>query len=83
MRMPVTQYNLPVHISKNCWIGAGAIILPDVTISDNSVVGAGSVVIKDIPANVVAVGNPCKVLRKFSERDQKQVLELMGKGVEM
>lgn len=83
MRMPVTQYNLPVHIGKNCWIGAGAIILPGVTIGDNSVIGAGSVVTKDIPANVVAVGNPCKVLREFSERDEKQVLELMGKGVEI
>lgn len=83
MRMPVTQYNLPVHIGKNCWIGAGAIILLGVTIGDNSVIGAGSVVTKDIPANVVAVGNPCKVLREFSERDEKQVLELMGKGVEI
>ena len=63
------QYNLPVHIGKNCWIGAGAVILPGVTIGDNTVVGAGSVVTKDLPANVVAVGNPCRVMREISEQD--------------
>lgn len=81
LRMPVTQYNLPVHIGKNCWICAGVIILPGVTIGDNSVIGAGSVVTKDIPANVVAVGNPCKVLREFDERDKKQALERMEKSM--
>lgn len=65
------QYNAPVHIGKNCWIGAGAIILPGVTIGDNVVIGAGSVVTKDIPSNVVAVGNPCKVLREIGERDKE------------
>lgn len=64
------QYNAPVHIGKNCWIGAGAIILPGVTIGDNVVVGAGSVVTKDLPDNVVAVGNPCRVLRPAGERDR-------------
>ena len=64
------QYNLPVHIGKNCWIGAGAVILPGITIGDNTVIGAGSVVTKDIPANVVAVGNPCRVLRPVGERDR-------------
>lgn len=64
------QYNAPVHIGKNCWIGAGAIILPGVSIGDNTVIGAGSVVTKDIPANVVAVGNPCRVLRAISDRDK-------------
>lgn len=63
------QYNAPVHIGENCWIGAGAIILPGVTIGDNVVIGAGSVVTKDIPSNVVAVGNPCRVLRPVGERD--------------
>lgn len=65
------QYNLPVRIGKNCWLGAGVIVLPGVTIGDNSVIGAGSVVTKDIPANVVAVGNPCKVLRPISDRDKE------------
>ena len=53
----------PITIGDNVWIGGGAIVLPGVTIGDNSVIGAGSVVTKDIPANVVAVGNPCRVLR--------------------
>jgi galactoside O-acetyltransferase len=59
------QYNKPIHIGKNCWLGAGAVVLPGVTIGDNAVIGAGSVVTKDIPANVVAVGNPCRVIRKL------------------
>lgn len=65
------QYNAPVHIGKCCWIGAGAIILPGVTIGDNVVVGAGSVVTKDLPSNVVAVGNPCRVLRPVGQRDRE------------
>ena len=65
------QYNASVRIGKNCWIGAGALILPGVTIGDNSVIGAGSVVNKDIPANVVAVGNPCRVLREIGEKDRE------------
>lgn len=65
------QYNAPVHIGRCCWIGAGALIMPGVTIGDNSVIGAGSVVTKDIPANVVAVGNPCRVLRPISEHDRQ------------
>lgn len=69
LRETVYQYNMPVHIGKNCWIGAGAIILPGVTIGDQVVVGAGSVVTKDLPSNVVAVGNPCRVIREISEHD--------------
>lgn len=65
------QYNASVRIGKNCWIGAGAIILPGVNIGDNTVIGAGSVVTKDIPSNVVAVGNPCRVLREIGERDKE------------
>ena len=63
------QYNAPVRIGKNCWIGAGVLIMPGVTIGDNVVIGAGSVVTKDIPSNVVAVGNPCRVLREVGEKD--------------
>lgn len=58
LREQAYQYNMAVRIGKNCWIGAGALILPGVTIVDNSVIGAGSVVTKDIPCNSVAVGNP-------------------------
>lgn len=65
------QYNVPVRVGRNCWIGAGAILLPGVTVGDNTVIGAGSVVTKDIPANVVAVGNPCRVLREIGEHDRK------------
>ena len=65
------QYNASVRIGKNCWIGAGAVILPGVTIGDNTVIGAGRVVTKDIPANVVAVGNPCRVMREIGERDKE------------
>lgn len=64
------QYNLPIHIGRNCWIGAGALILPGVTIGDNTVIGAGSVVTRDIPSDVVAVGNPCRVLRAVGEHDR-------------
>lgn len=71
LRAKAYQYNMPVHIGKNCWLGAGVIVLPGVTIGDNTVIGAGSVVTKDIPSNVVAVGNPCKVLRPISERDKE------------
>ena len=69
LREQVYQYNLPVHIGNRVWIGAGAIILPGVTIGDDSVIGAGSVVTKDIPSGVVAVGNPCRVLREINEQD--------------
>ena len=63
------QYNAPVRIGRNCWLGAGVVVLPGVTIGDNTVVGAGSVVTKDLPANVVAAGNPCHVLRPIGARD--------------
>ncbi|MBR5285821.1 MAG: sugar O-acetyltransferase [Clostridia bacterium] len=71
LREKIVQYNLPVHIKRNAWIGAGSVILPGVTIGENSVVGAGSVVTRDIPDNVVAVGNPCKVLREITDRDKQ------------
>lgn len=65
------QYNAPIHIGKNCWLGSGVIVVPGITIGDNVVIGAGSVVTKDIPSNVVAVGNPCKVLREINEHDRE------------
>lgn len=71
LRQKGYQYNAPVRIGKNCWIGAGAIILPGVTIGENSVIGAGSVVTKDVPPNVVAVGNPCRTLRPISDKDKE------------
>lgn len=71
LRRKVAQFNLPIHIGANVWLGAGCIVLPGVTIGENSVIGAGSVVTKDIPANVVAVGNPCRVLRPIGPRDRE------------
>ena len=71
LREKAYQYNVPVRIGKNCWLGAGVIVMPGVTIGDNTVIGAGSVVTKDIPANVVAVGNPCRVMRPISDHDRE------------
>lgn len=71
LRKKVAQFNLPIHIGNNVWLGAGVIVVPGVSIGENSVIGAGSVVTKDIPANVVAVGNPCQVLRPIGEKDKK------------
>ena len=65
------QYNMPVRIGRNCWLGAGVIVMPGVTIGDNTVIGAGSVVTKDIPSGVVAVGNPCRVLREVGQHDRE------------
>ena len=65
------QYNAAVHIGRNCWIGAGVIIVPGITVGDNVVIGAGSIVTKDIPSNVLAVGNPCRVLREINEHDRE------------
>lgn len=70
-RLSGVQFNLPVRIERNAWIGAGAVILPGVTVGENSVVGAGSVVTKDVPANVVAAGVPCRVLRPISDHDRE------------
>jgi acetyltransferase-like isoleucine patch superfamily enzyme len=59
------EYALPISVGNNVWIGAQSIILSGVTIGDNSIIGAGSVVTRDIPANVVAAGNPCRVLKSI------------------
>lgn len=60
----------PIHIGEKVWIGANATILAGVNIGDNSIIGAGSVVTKDIPANVIAAGNPCRVLREITDEDR-------------
>ena len=64
------EYGMPVTIGDNVWIGGSSVICPGVTIGDNSVIGAGSVVTKDIPSDVVAAGNPCRVIRAITERDK-------------
>ncbi len=64
------EHAKPIIIGNNVWIGANSIILPGVTIGDNVVVGAGSIVTKDIPANMLALGNPCKVIREITEQDK-------------
>lgn len=61
-----------ITIGNNVWIGANVTILPGVTIGDNSIIGAGSVVNKNIPSNVIAVGNPCKVLRNITDEDKRK-----------
>lgn len=64
------EYGIPVTIGDNVWLGGGVIVTPGVTIGNNVVIGAGSVVTKDIPDNVIAVGNPCRVLRAITEEDR-------------
>ena len=71
LRSKQAQYNIPIHIGNNVCIGVNFVILPGVNIGDNSVIGAGSIVTKDIPSNVIAVGNPCRVLREINENDMK------------
>ncbi|MHC9531867.1 sugar O-acetyltransferase [Dellaglioa sp. L3N] len=66
LRLKNAQYNLPVTIGKNVWLGAGVTVLPGVIIGDNSVIGAGSLVTKDVPANQLAYGSPCQVIKAIS-----------------
>ena len=70
LRKKEAQFNIPVNIGDNVWIGANSVILPGITIGTNTVIGAGSIVTKDVPDNVVAVGNPCRVLRDINEHDK-------------
>lgn len=65
------DFPLPITIGNNVWIGGSSVVCPGVTIGDNTVIGAGSVVTKDIPANVVAAGNPCRVIRPITQEDSK------------
>lgn len=83
LRQRALQYNADIHIGNNVWIGAAAVILPGVSIGDNSVIGAGSVVTKDIPEGVVAVGNPCRVLRKIGEKDRQYYFRNMEIDMEI
>lgn len=61
------EYALPITVGNNVWIGGNVVVLAGVTIGDNVVIGAGSVVTKDIPSNVIAVGNPCRVLKEITD----------------
>lgn len=71
LRRQGLEFALPITIEDGVWIGGHAVIAPGVRIGRNSVIGAGSVVTKDIPANVVAVGNPCRVVRPVTEKDRE------------
>ena len=64
------EYGIDVTIGDNVWIGGNAVIMPGVTIGDNVVIGAGSVVTKDLPDNVIAAGNPCRIIREITEADR-------------
>lgn len=66
------EYAYPITIGNGVWIGAHVCVMPGVKIGDNTVIGGGSVVTKDIPANVVAVGNPCRVIRAITEADKEK-----------
>lgn len=70
-RLTGLEYALPVTIGDNVWIGGNVIINPNINIGNNTVIGSGSVVTKDIPDNVVAVGNPCRVIRGITEDDRQ------------
>ncbi len=61
-----------IHIGKNCWLGGDVKVIGGVTIGDNSIIGAGSIVTKDIPSNVIAAGNPCKIIREITEKDKTE-----------
>ena len=74
-------YALPVKIGNGCWIGGGAIILHGVTIGDGTVIGAGSVVTRDIPANCVAIGNPCRVIRKINGETNEAYMDELDGGM--
>ncbi len=70
LRLRAAQFNLPVRIGNNVWIGSGVQIMPGVSIGENTVIGAGSTVTRDLPAGVVALGTPCRVVREIGEHDR-------------
>lgn len=69
-RLKGFEYAFPIKVGDNVWFGGNVVVLAGVTIGNNSVIGAGSIVTKDIPDNVIAAGNPCKVIRKITEEDK-------------
>lgn len=73
------EYGQPITIGNNVWIGGGTIVNPGVKIGDNSIIGSGSVVTKNIPPNVIAAGNPCRILRKITNEDAAYWSEEMTK----
>ena len=72
-------YGKPIHIGKNVWLGGDVKVLPGVSIGDNTIIGTGSIVMKNIPTNVIAVGNPCKVIRAITEDDKKKCWDKVQK----
>ena len=70
-RNTMYEYGISVSIGDNVWVGGNVVICPGVHIGNNAVIGAGSVVTKDIPDNVIAAGNPCRVIREITEADRK------------
>lgn len=77
------EYGIEIKIGNNVWLGSNAVVNPGIEIGDNVVIGSGSIVTKNIPANVIAVGNPCKVLREITENDRRyyykdRVFDVMG-----
>ena len=65
------EYAYPIKVGSNVWFGGGVQVMPGVSIGSNVVIGGGSIVTKDIPSNVIAVGNPCKVIREITEKDKE------------
>lgn len=70
LRKKAAQFNKPITIGENVWLGVGVTVLPGITIGENSVIGAHSLVTRDIPANVLALGTPCRVIRELSDEEQ-------------
>lgn len=72
LRAKGLEIALPITVGSNVWFGANVTVLPGVTIGDNTIIGAGSVVNRDIPSGVIAVGNPCRVMRQITEEDKQK-----------